>query len=199
VRAKHDFEDRIKSTTVANLDLLPSNLKLRDLDLALDGVKHSDQRLGRLLSTVSRHYDLVVLDCPPSVSLVSENVVHAADVLLVPVVPATLSVRTLDQLTQFVSSVTDKPPQVLAFLSIADRRRIMHRQLAESLQVERSDVALTAIPDAAVVERMALRGAPVVATAPKSVAANAYQELWIEVSARLWPPLEVYRRQWSAE
>ena len=114
-----------------------------------------------------------------------------------PVVPATLSVRTLDQLTTFIGSVTERPPHVLAFLSMADRRRVMHRDLAEQLHVERDDVAMTAIPDAAVVERMALRGAPVVATAPKSVAAQAYAELWIEVANRLWPPLHVGGTHWG--
>ena len=48
-------------------------------------------------------YDIVFLDCPPSISLVSENVLHAADTLLVPLIPATLSLRTFDQLTRFVA------------------------------------------------------------------------------------------------
>ena len=45
---------------------------------------------------------MVFLDCPPSISLLSESVLHAADVLLVPLIPTTLSVRTLDQLTEFI-------------------------------------------------------------------------------------------------
>src|SRR3712207_7546551 len=64
----------------------------------------------------SKEYDLVVLDCPPSVSLVSENVVHASDVLLVPLIPAMLSVRTYDQLIDFVATMPGRKPQVLGFL-----------------------------------------------------------------------------------
>jgi chromosome partitioning protein len=187
VRAKDSLSSRIKHTTVPLLDVLPANLALRHLDLALDELKKPTRRLGRLLDSVADDYDLAVLDCPPSVSLVSESVVEAVDVLLVPVVPATLSVRTLEQLTKFVSSITEQPPAVLAFLSMADRRRMMHRDLADQLRVDRTDIAMTAIPDAAVVERMALRAAPVVATAPNSPAAQAYAELWIETSALLWP------------
>ena len=61
------------------------------------------RRLGQLLGSVADDYDIVFLDCPPSISLVSENVMHASDTLLVPLVPATLSLRTFDQLTRFVA------------------------------------------------------------------------------------------------
>jgi len=44
-------------------------------------------------------YDVVFLDCPPSISLLSENVFHAVDTLLVPMIPATLSVRTFERST----------------------------------------------------------------------------------------------------
>src|SRR5256885_12849552 len=88
VRASGSLGDRIRTTSTQRLDVLPSNLRLRDLDLALDAVKKSTQRIGRLLDSVALDYDLAGLDCPPSVSLVSENVVRAADVVLVPVIPA---------------------------------------------------------------------------------------------------------------
>src|SRR4051794_32543719 len=101
VRARGELPERIRSTAVPRLDVLPASLRLRDLDLALDAVKHPTERLGRLLDSVSSAYDVVVLDCPPSVSLVSENVARAVDVLLVPVVPAALSVRTFEQVLQF--------------------------------------------------------------------------------------------------
>ena len=75
------------------------------MDLLLDDAKKPVRQLSRLLEPLSRHYDVVFLDCPPSVSLVSENVLHAADLILVPLIPATLSVRTLDQLTEFVGQL----------------------------------------------------------------------------------------------
>jgi cellulose biosynthesis protein BcsQ len=199
VRARGSLGERIRPTATERLDVLPSNLRLRDLDLALDAVKKSTERIGRLLDSVATDYDLAVLDCPPSVSLVSENVVHAADVVLVPVIPAALSVRTLEQLTQFVATVTDRPPTILGFLSMVDRRRRLHRDLAEQLAVERNDMALTPIPDSSVIERMGDRRAPVVRFAPRSTAARAYEELWIDVARRLWPSLSLHPVNWSSE
>jgi chromosome partitioning protein len=192
VRARGELPERIRETATPGLDVLPANLRLRDLDLALDAVKNPTERLRRLLESVSMDYDLVVLDCPPSVSLVSENVARAADVVLVPVVPAVLSVRTFDQVLEFVRSVAEPPPTVVGFLSLVDMRRRLHRDLVEQLTVRHDVIAMTPIPDSSVVERMGDRRAPVVAFAARSPAAQAYEELWIEVARRLWPSLSMH-------
>ena len=76
-------------------------------------------------------YD-VGADCAPGITLGSEAVFRAADVLLVPTVPTTLSVRTLDQLTDFLDG-DDKAPEVLPFVSMLDRRKTLHRELVGSL------------------------------------------------------------------
>ena len=74
-----------------------------------------------------------MLDCPPSISLLSESVLHAADLLLVPLIPTTLSVRTLDQLTDFVADFDGHRPKILAFFSMIDRRKRLHQEIAEEL------------------------------------------------------------------
>jgi cellulose biosynthesis protein BcsQ len=199
VRARGALGERIRTTATERLDVLPANLRLRDLDLALDAVKRPTERIKGLLDSIASEYDLAVLDCPPSVSLVSENVVHAADVVLVPVVPAALSVRTFDQLLQFVATVSESPPTVLGFLSLVDKRRRLHRELVEQLEVRHDVVAMTPIPDSAIIERMGERRAPVVRFAPRSVAAQAYEQLWIEVARRLWPSLSLHPLHWSSE
>ena len=66
----------------------------------LDATKRPTRRLGRVLSPLAPDYDFVFLDCPPSISLVSESVFEAADALLIPLLPATLSARTLDYIDQ---------------------------------------------------------------------------------------------------
>jgi cellulose biosynthesis protein BcsQ len=137
-----------------------------------------------LLAPLRREYDLIVLDCPPSISLLSENVLHAADLLLVPLIPTTLSVRTLDQLTGFISEFDGKRPTVLAFFSMIDRRKRLHLQIADDLPAGRADVAATTIPALSAIERMSVQRAPVTATAPRSLAARRYRELWQEAKAR---------------
>ena len=142
------------------------------------------RKIAQLLRPFAAEYDHVFLDCPPSISLVSENVMHAADVLLVPLIPTTLSVRTLDQLTEFVGGFNGRRPEVRAFFSMVDRRKKLHREIIKDLSAERSGVAATLIPALSLIERMSVERAPVTAFAPRSQAARAYHALWSELQAR---------------
>lgn len=85
------LDDAVKGTDYEGLDLLPADFTYRHLDLELDALKKPTRRLRRLLEPLGADYDLVVLDCPPNVSLSSESIVHAADLLAVPLVPAALA------------------------------------------------------------------------------------------------------------
>ena len=95
-----------------------------------------------------------------------------------------LSLRTLDQLTDFLTSFDGQRPRVLAFFSMIDRRKRLHREIAERLPAERDDVAAATIPSLTQIERMSVERAPVAAFAPHSRAAQCYRALWAEVRAR---------------
>ena len=81
VRGKSDASARIKGTDYDRLDLLPADFSYRHMDLHLDATKRPTSRLARVLSPLEPEYDYVFLDCPPSISLVSESVFEAADAL----------------------------------------------------------------------------------------------------------------------
>ena len=185
VRGKSEVADVLRGTDVEGLDLLPADFSYRNLDLELDRRKNPLKGVGRVLARLEDDYDLAILDCPPSISLVSESVFSAADLLLVPLVPATLSVRTLEQLRRFLAGVDQPAPEVLAFFSMVDRRRKLHRELVESLPSELPGIAGVAIPNASVVELMGLHREPVVTSAPRHKAALAYAELWAQARAVL--------------
>ena len=188
IRGRAAIDDAIKGTDFDGLDLLPADFTYRNLDLVLDAAKQPARRLGRLLAPLAGEYDLVMLDCPPGISLLSENVLHAAGTLLVPLIPTTLSVRTLDQLTEFIAGLRAPRPEALAFFSMVDRRKRLHLEIAQRLPKEREDVAATVIPALSVIEQMSTQRAPVTAFAPRSLAARSYQRLWAEVAARSLPP-----------
>lgn len=180
VRGQRPLEDAIKGTDFDNLDLLPADFTYRSMDLALDATRNSTQRLARLLKPLAADYDVVILDCPPSVSLVSENVLQATDTVLVPLIPTTLSVRTFDQLTDFISSLPGRPPAMLGFFSMVDRRKRLHRDIVERLSTQRNDIATVVIPALSMIEQMALRREPLAAYAPRSDAAQCYELLWAQ-------------------
>jgi chromosome partitioning protein len=190
IRGTRSIDGAIKATDFDHLDLLPSDFTYRNLDLMLDAAKNPVRRLGSLLAPLSAEYDVIFLDCPPGISLLSESVLQAADTLLIPLIPTTLSVRTLDQLTEFVAGLGGSRPVILAFFSMIDRRKRLHREICQHLPEQRADVAATAIPALSVIEQMSLRRAPVTAFAPRSAAARRYEELWLEVRKRsgLPPP-----------
>jgi cellulose biosynthesis protein BcsQ len=185
IRGSRDLDKAIKGTDFDGLDLLPADFTFRNLDLILDTTKKPTQRLARLLRPLRTSYDLVFLDCPPGISLLSEAVLYAADLVLAPIIPTTLSVRTLDQLTEFIGGLDGHRPDLLAFCSMIDRRKRLHKEIAERLPTERDDVAATAIPALSMIERMAVQRAPVTAFAPRSAASRGYAELWAEVRALL--------------
>ena len=185
VTGQRALDDAIKGTDFDGLDLIPADFTYRNMDLFLDKGPQAKQsrKLSRLLGPLADEYDAIFLDCPPSISLVSENVLHAADVIVVPLIPTTLSVRTLDQLTDFVAGFHGHRPQVLAFFSMADRRKRLHREITEELSAKRDGVASTLIPSASIIEKMSVERSPVTAFAPGSAAAKAYKALWAEVRA----------------
>jgi cellulose biosynthesis protein BcsQ len=178
VRSKRDVGAHIKGTDHPGLDLLPADFSYRHMDLVLDEFKRPTRRLKRVLEPLRGEYEYIFLDCPPSISLVSESVFEVADVLLVPVVPATLSARTVKQL----EAVLDGSTRLLAFFSMVDRRRKLHRDVMEEM---RANVLEAAIPLSADVERMGAARDVVAAFAPRSRAALAYEALWSDVRARL--------------
>jgi chromosome partitioning protein len=183
VRAKGELERHVRATDIPGVDLVPSDFSLRLLDLELDGRKRPERRLASLLRPLADRYDLAVLDCPPGITLTSEAVFRAADALLVPVIPTTLSARTLEGLVAFLDG---DHPLVVPHFSMVDRRRKLHRQLVDELG-ERWSFLETPIPASSVVERMGTERAAVAPFASSTAAGRAYRQLWQELAARLWP------------
>jgi cellulose biosynthesis protein BcsQ len=180
VRGKSDVDALIKGTDYERLELLPADFSYRHMDLALADSKNPTSRLARVIAPLRNSYDYIFLDCAPSISLVSESVFEVADVLLVPLIPATLSARTYEQLEQ----VAGDGVRLLAFFSMVDRRKRLHREVMERIAAEHPDVLATGIPMAADVERMGSRRSALEEFAPRGPAAHAYRELWREVRDR---------------
>jgi len=183
-RAGADIEGQIQSTAYDKLHLLPADLHTRHLDtwLRKDGTR--DALLQRL-KPVSRRYDLVVLDCPPSLSHLADNVFTAADLVLVPTVPTHLSLRALKTVIDYYAAEGYPRNTLKPFYSMADRRRLLHRMLIEQPPKIIKDVCKTVIPYASAVERMGEHRAPLEIFESYGYAAEAYRDLWKEVNSAL--------------
>jgi len=185
LRGDRALEQAIRESDFPGLDLLPADFSYRHMDIELDTAKKPTRRLGRLLEPLAADYDLLILDCPPSISLISEAVFRAADLLLVPVIPTTLSVRTLEQLDRFCRDHKKHAARILAFFSMVDRRKSLHRQLLEELPEHWPNLLQASVPYASDVEKMGLKRQPLLLYAGRSPAASAYRLLWHELTGYL--------------
>lgn len=176
---KKELDDVIKGTDFENLDLVPADFSYRNLDLELDDFKNADKQIRKLLKPLKQEYDYVFLDCPPSVSLVSENILVAADIIMVPTIPTTLSLRTLDQIIEFCKKIGIAHSKILMFFSMVDIRKKLHKEILES-SAKNIKALKTSIPYASDVEKMGLHRQPAPVFAGQSRSVKAYQALWSE-------------------
>jgi cellulose biosynthesis protein BcsQ len=176
---KH-IDRNIRGTDFPGLDLLPADFSFRNIDIVLDGFKKSTRRIGRVLHPLREEYGHIFLDCPPNVTLLSENIFHAADIILVPLIPTTLSMLALKKLLGFLKRIDRKKAKVLVFFSMVEKRKKMHVEMMRRISKEHRILSI-AIPYLADVEKMGVYRQPVTAARPHSLATTAYQNLWLEI------------------
>ena len=173
-----DAERLITPTRFPLLDLLAADPSLRGLDLFLSDLGKR-KRLRRLIEGLGRRYDRVILDCPPGLTETSEQILRAADVVVVPVVPSPLANRALVEIVAHLARTRQRHPPILPVLSMVDLRRGRHR------------AAVAAHPDwpvvtySTLVEQMASARAPLAAFAPRSPQAEQVARLWRGIERRL--------------
>lgn len=182
---RRDLDEVVKATDFENLDMLPADFSYRKMDLRLEEAKKPTKQLLKLLRPLSYAYDYVFLDCPPSISLVSENIFRAAEGLLLPLIPSTLSLRTYRQLLDFLEGHRISGLELMPFFSMVDRRKRMHLDVMRDLPDTHGELLKSCIPYASDVEKMGIYRKPVEAFAANSLAAGAYRSLWLEVQERL--------------
>jgi chromosome partitioning protein len=171
----------VRETDIEHLDLLPADFSYRHMDLYLDNSKKPKKQMAGFLERFENDYDVLFLDCPPSFSLVSENVFNSADVMLVPLIPTTLSLRTFEQIQDYVGEHKKISLKLLPFFSMVDRRKKLHQEITEDDQSVIKGALLTMIPYLSIIESMGVHRAPVGLFAPKSQAAELFDQLWAEI------------------
>jgi cellulose biosynthesis protein BcsQ len=140
--------------------------------------------LTKNLEELADEYAYLFFDCPPNLTLLSESVFRASDLILVPVIPTTLSIRTFEQLVDFFATSGLDSSKIAGFFSMEEKRKSMHREIVEEYRNNPAILKQT-IPYNSEVEKMGLTRAPLNATNPKSPAAKAYSKLWEEARKRI--------------
>jgi cellulose biosynthesis protein BcsQ len=185
VAGKRELNELVVASSYARLDVLPADFSYRNFDVHLSARKHPTMRLLKMSRALRDRYAVLILDCPPGISLLSENVLRAADAVIVPLIPSPLSLRMLDQLRDFAAARQWTDLQILPFFSMVDRRKSLHRQIIDDLRSRSAELLGTEVPYWSDIEKMTLRRAPLPSYAPLSPAAQVYASLWSEIEIRV--------------
>lgn len=166
------------ATGIDRLDLIAADMSLRSIDRLLFEIGRK-KRLARLVADLERRYDRVILDCPPGLGDLAEQVLRAADIVIVPIIPSPLSIRSYEKVLDFARAGKGMKAAFLPVFSMVDRRRSIHQMALAS------HADWPTIPYASLVERMATERAPVGAIAPHHPVTQAYDSLWTAIERRL--------------
>jgi cellulose biosynthesis protein BcsQ len=181
IKGGRKIDKNIRATDFKRLDLLPADMSYRNLDIFLDDLKKPQKQLKSVLSPLKKEYDYVFLDCPPNITLVSENVFRAADIILVPLIPTTLSQITYEKLMAFFKETKLRKSKIFGFFSMAEKRKTLHRDIMKSVPQQQKRFLKSIIPYNSEVEKMGLEQLPVCQFSPKSQASVAFTALWKEI------------------
>lgn len=185
VKDAKTLEQNVRGTDYRGLDLLPADFALRNLMVDLKESKHPKSQLRRALEPLRDLYHVIILDTPPTLSFLADQLFRAADSLLVPLIPTPLSLRAHEHLLAFLTEASFDLRRVHTFFSMVDRRKKLHREQMALATSQFDGLLQTAIPYLAQVERMGVVRQPLPAYAARSEATAAYRSLWAEIAAVL--------------
>ncbi|HIL22262.1 MAG TPA: ParA family protein, partial [Alcanivorax sp.] len=139
----------------------------------------------QLIAPLGESYELVILDCPPTLSPVAESIFAAVDYLFVPVIPTHLSVRAFQQVLDWIDSKNYKNLTVVPFFNMVDRHRDLHVEMLVKRPKAMKGGLKGWIPYSTHVEQMGDHRAPVGEFAPYTPSAQAFRAMWFEVAGKL--------------
>lgn len=183
------IEDVLIHTRVDGLDLIPSNIDLSAAEIQLVNEVGREQTLGRALRPVLDRYDYVLIDCQPSLGLLTVNALACSDAVIIPTECEFFSLRGLALLTDTVDKVRDRLNPKLAIRGILvtrfDTRTVNAREVMARVLERFGDLVFdTVITRTVRFPETSVAGEPITTWAPKSTGAKAYSALAREVVDR---------------
>ncbi len=167
----------------ATLDVLPSHLNLAAAEMELVPVFERERRLRKALAPLRDRYDFIVVDCPPSLGLLTVNALMAAGEVLIPVDPGFFPLIGLGLLRQTIEMVrrANSALRILGVLPVKVDHTVLARDTGETLRREFGALVLPPIPLRVAISEAHAQGKDIFAYAPRSDGAQAYGKLVLEV------------------
>lgn len=172
--------DAVQSTAYANLDIIPADLSARHADVLLSEMKQSKKKISTLLATLKKEYEVVILDCPPGISLLHDAIFTGVDWVLMPNIPTTLSIRSFKTVADYFKENSLDKTKLKCFFSMVDHRKNLHHEVMNDFYKDNIFLK-NYIPYLSDVEKMGIHEAPLETFAASSYAAQCYRDLWKEI------------------
>jgi chromosome partitioning protein len=180
LNSEMELLDAVQSSAYENLDIIPADLSARHADVLLHEMKQSKRKISTLLSTLKKDYDVVILDCPPGISILHDAIFSGVDWILMPNIPTTLSIRSYETVAGYFKENDLDISRVKCFFSMVDHRKNLHHEVMNSFYKDKYFLK-SYIPYLSDVEKMGINEAPLETFAPSSYAAQCYRDLWKEI------------------
>ncbi len=180
----------VLATSIDGLSLVPSSVALAGAEVELAGMEQRERRLRRLIEPIRPTYDVIFIDCPPSLGLLTVNALTAADSVLIPIQAEYYALEGVSQLIGTIQLVREHLNPDLeiegAVLTMSDGRTNLAADVeAEVRRHLGSAVFETVIPRNVRLSEAPSHGLPIARYAPGSKGAEAYRRLGDELRARL--------------
>ncbi len=182
VSEEYSLDELAISSNYANLFLLASSLKMRLFAEKLAEAKNPRRRLTRILEATKDEFDLTVIDAPPNLTDLSETVISAIDLVVVPLQPSPLAIRSSQVMIEHLESI-GLSQKCVALYNMVDQRRAGHRSaIATEEPVGKLAKLRSYIPYSADIEKMAIAREPLSVIATHSKSSVAMKGLYNEIS-----------------
>ena len=186
---RQPIDAAVVSTAIPGLDLVPSTTALSGAEVELVGVAARERRLAASLAELNGRYDRVLIDCPPSLGLLTINALTAADGVLIPIQTEYYALEGLSQLVNTIRRVRESLNPRLEIegvvLTMYDSRTNLSEQVAVEVRRHMNgSVYRTVVPRSIRLAEAPSHGLPIALYDPGSRGADAYRDLATEVTAR---------------
>ena len=183
------IDNCIIKNVVKNLDLLPSNVNLAGAEIDLIGVDNREYILKNKISSVAENYDYIIIDCPPSLTMLTVNAMTTADTVLVPIQCEYYALEGLSQLMHTIDLVKSRLNPELEMEGVVftmyDARTNLSLQVVENVKANlKQTIYKTIIPRNIRLAEAPSHGMPINLYDPKSAGAESYRLLAEEVMHR---------------
>ena len=184
-----ETKDTIVKDVVENVDLIPSNVNLSGAEIELIGVDEKENILKKIIDKVRRKYDYIIIDCPPSLNMLTINALTAANSVLVPIQCEYYALEGLSQLIHTIDLVKDRLNKKLVMEGVVftmyDARTNLSLQVVENVKDNlQQNIYKTIIPRNVRLAEAPSYGQPITLYDTKSAGAEAYRLLAEEVINR---------------